>query len=218
MSLREWVRRNVPFSTTVYEQAEHRMRRRSSRSALASLEDSGAPLWLDLGGGARAGRDGWLNIDITRQCDIYWDLREGIPFPDGRVARLYSSHVLEHLTFRDGQALMREGLRVLQPGGSFSVCVPDAGMYIRAYAEGRQLPEDFFGWTPAVNGSTAIDMVNYTAYMDGHHAYMFDQENLVRRLELAGFERVTPREFDPTIDRPERDFESIYAIAHKPAG
>jgi len=31
---------------------------------------------------------------------------------------------------------------------------------------------------PAWNDTTKIDYVNYTAYMDNDHRYMFDEENL----------------------------------------
>jgi hypothetical protein len=32
-----------------------------------------------------------------------------------------------------------------------------------------------------------MDRLNYIAYMDGHHRYMFDEENLLRVLVQAGF-------------------------------
>jgi hypothetical protein len=53
------------------------------------------------------------------------------------------------------------------------------------------------------------------AYMDGHHRYMFDSENLIVLLQKAGFRNVKLRQFDPEIDNLERDFESIYASAEK---
>ena len=52
--------------------------------------------------------------------------------------------------------------------------------------------------------------------MGGAHKYMFDQENLLFILINKGFENVRPRSFDPSMDRKDRDFESIYAEATKP--
>jgi len=40
---------------------------------------------------------------------------------------------------------------------------------------------------------------------------MFDEENLVFILKSKGFRNVRLREFDPSLDMPERDIESIYA-------
>ena len=156
-----------------------------------------------------------MTIDMVHGCDLYWDLRDGMPFDDGSVEAVYSSHLFEHLDFVSGQALMGEALRVLAPGGSFSICVPNARMYIASYVENNALPSEYYGWRPAFNGTTAIDAVNYVAYMDGHHKYMFDEENLVRRLTLAGFSDAQLRAFDPSTDFAERDFESIYAIGYK---
>lgn len=52
-------------------------------------------------------------------------------------------------------------------------------------------------------------------YMNGQHKYMFDEENLINTLLMAGFKKVNLREFDSMIDLSERDYESIYAVARK---
>jgi len=210
------VMRAIPGATSAYEFGDRQRRRLAARSTLKQLKASGRELWLDIGGGDRHGSGGWTTVDLVTGCDLYWDLRDGLPFADNSVARVYSSHLFEHLEFRDGQALMSECLRALRPGGSFSICVPNAAMYIRSYTDGSPLPDDYFGWRAAFNTTTPIDAVNYIAYMDGHHKYMFDRENLVRRLELAGLADVHLREFDASIDMAERDYESIYAEGIKP--
>ena len=173
-------------------------------------------IFLEVGAGDKKGENGWLTIDMTRNCDIYWDLRRGIPFPNESISKIYSSHFFEHLSFKEGQKFLDECLRVLVPGGIFSICVPNSRMYIEAYLNNSDLNKNqFFGYKPAYNNTTKIDYVNYTAYMDGHHKYMFDEENLIYILTLKGFQNVRLRKFDPDIDRKERDFESIYADATK---
>ena len=66
-----------------------------------------------------------------------------------------------------------------------------------------------------VDTNSAIDQLNYAAYMKDQHKYLFDEENLVNTLKKAGFSRVKLRDFDSSIDRLERDYESIYAHAIK---
>ncbi len=129
---------------------------------------------------------------------------------------IYSSHLLEHLTYSQGQALLKESIRLLKPGGTFSICVPNARIYVEHYLDVREVPQDYFGWKPAYNNTTSIDAINYVAYMDGEHKYMFDQENLLHILTRAGFQDVKERDFDPATDRAERDYESLYAIGTKP--
>jgi len=51
--------------------------------------------------------------------------------------------------------------------------------------------------------------------MDGHHRHMFDSKNLIAILEKVSFKNVKLRDFDPSLDKPERDYESIYAEATK---
>jgi predicted SAM-dependent methyltransferase len=176
----------------------------------------GNDILLEVGAGDKKGINGWITIDVTRKCDIFWDLRRGIPFPDKSVAKIYSSHFLEHLSFREGQAFLDECLRVLINGGSFSICVPNARIYIEAYFMNYKSENDhFFGYKPAYNNTTKIDSVNYMAYMDGHHKYMFDKENLIYILENKGFRKARLREFDKDLDLKDRDFQSIYAQAEK---
>lgn len=191
-------------------------RQLGSRAKVRRLLRERAPLRVEVGAGARRGREGWVTLDLARGCDVYWDLRRGMPFPDGSVAKVYSSHFLEHLTFREGQRFLDECLRVLVPGGVFSICVPDARRYLEAYVRGEALPAEFFGYAPAFNNTTRIDYANHIAYMDGQHRYMFDAENLVHRLAARGFRNARLRAFDPALDLAERDFHSLYAEAEKP--
>ena len=215
MSLRESVRR-IPLAKEAYEYVTTQWGMRKTKSKIDRLLRSGTEIKIDLGGGYQPGRNGWLNVDVSPQADLFWDLRFGIPFPDGSVHHIYSSHLFEHLTFEQTQGLLRECIRVLVPGGSFSIAVPDARRYIEAYVYGTQVPGGKLGWEPADNGTTAIDAVNYVAYMGGEHRYMFDQENLIHILTLGGLDRVSARLYDATTDLRERDFESIYAIGFAP--
>jgi len=213
--VRERIRTAIPFSTDIYEWQQHVRRRAAAKRSLYELINAKRPLRLELGAGGKPGTNGWLTIDTEHGCDLYWDLREPLPFPDGSVQQIYSSHLWEHLPYRDGQRLLQECVRLLAPGGSFSICVPNGRLYIEAYINGETLPSDYFGWEPAYNNTSAIDAVNYVAYMDGEHRYLFDQENLEQRLRIAGLVQVRARHFDPELDSRERDFESIYAIGFK---
>jgi hypothetical protein len=93
--------------------------------------------------------------------------------------------------------------------------VANAKKYIEAYLGSHLGGEEFFRYKPAFNNTTKIDYINYTAYMDGEHKYMFDEENIIHILQAKGFRDVKPRAFDVRLDRKDRDFESIYADARK---
>jgi len=112
--------------------------------------------------------------------------------------------------------LLKECFRVLKPGGFFSVCVPNAGLYLNAYSHPESFDASFILYQPAIISEQKMDIINYIAYMDGEHRYMFDQDNLVQVLSQAGFVNVCPRNFDSELDSPERKRESVYAICSKP--
>lgn len=209
---KDLLRRALPIAVPIAAALRHRRSLQKIRWILRERRE----ICIELGAGQKAGTPPWVTIDITPSCDLYWDLRRGIPFPDASVSRIYSSHFFEHLTFSQTQQFLDECRRVLKPGGNFSVCVPNARLYIDAYVNGKTLdPAQFLGYGPAYNRSTPIDYVNYCAYMAGEHKYMFDEENLLFILKSKGFRNVRPREFDPTLDLRERHHESIYAEAEK---
>jgi len=170
---------------------------------------------LELGSGAKKGSNGWTTVDICG-ADIPHDLRKGIPLPDNSVDRIYTSHMLEHIPYKELLVFINECFRVLKQGGELSVCVPNAGYYIKAYMNRERFLPVGKGYYPAlVDTGSFIDQVNYIAYMDDLHKYMFDEENLVNTLKMAPFSEVRLRGFDESLDLESRDFESIYASAIK---
>lgn len=61
------------------------------------------------------------------------DLRYGIPFEDETFDVVYHSHFLEHLHPSDGQSMLRECRRVLRPGGTIRIVVPDLERIAKRY-------------------------------------------------------------------------------------
>jgi predicted SAM-dependent methyltransferase len=173
-------------------------------------------IYIELGSGPKKGKNGWITIDRINKVDLVWDLSKGIPFPDNSVDRIYSSHLFEHLMYADILKLLSESKRVLKPGGEFSICVPNAKIFLDAYYginKEKVIKENI--WEYGYNYTTKIDLVNYIAYMRDEHKYMFDDENLLFILGKNGFENVKLRDFDPSIDMASRINESLYAVANK---
>jgi predicted SAM-dependent methyltransferase len=170
---------------------------------------------LDLGSGARRGCDDWVTVDLVG-ADINYDLKNGLPLPDRSVDVIYSSHLLEHIPYKALLIFLSECYRVLKNNGEFLVCVPNAALYIKAYTEGTNFGANHNLHLPAiVDTGSRIDQLNYTAYMDGEHHFMFDNENIVNILLRAGFADVRLRNYDPELDSIDRYYESLYAVAIK---
>lgn len=101
---------------------------------------------VNLGCGPRP-IEGFVNVDLLELpgVDVHADVRGPLPFEDGSVDLLYASHVLEHLATAEVPETLREWRRVLRPGGSLLVAVPDLDLVARHLVE-------FRGWfTPPHN-------------------------------------------------------------------
>jgi len=197
----------------------HKQLKALSLSKVSQWVDSRLPIRMEIGAGEEPNKHGWFTLDRNSFCDLYWDLIDGMPFPDSTVTAIYASHVLEHIPVEGLPVLLRECYRSLKPGGSISICVPNARLYIEAYLNGRRFLDKTSPqcWQPGWHETgSLIDQVNYIAFMGGEHKFMFDEENLLSLLRQAGFEGASLRSFDQELDRADRDFESIYAIGFKP--
>ena len=91
---------------------------------------------LNIGCGASFHAD-WVNLDAAPVSPAVraHDLAEPLPFADGHFAAVYASHVLEHFDPAGGLRLLRECLRVLEPGGVARIVVPDLEGIARAYLQ-----------------------------------------------------------------------------------
>ena len=81
---------------------------------------------LHIGGHVRA--EGWEVFDANAGpvVDHVGDAGDLSRFATGTFAAVYASHVLEHFDYKDGLlAALREWHRVLAPGGTLYVSVPD---------------------------------------------------------------------------------------------
>jgi len=88
--------------------------------------------------------DGWENIDFYSSGPAVRrvNLLHGLPYPPNSFDLVYSSHVLEHFTRPQCRAMLLECFRVLKPGGSVRVVVPDIALTIDEYQRVRRLPDD----------------------------------------------------------------------------
>lgn len=83
------------------------------------------PIRLHIGG--RKAREGWKIFDIEArdEVDFVGDVRDMSAFAEASCAEVYASHVLEHLPPQDILAVLNGLHRILVPGGTLYLSVPD---------------------------------------------------------------------------------------------
>lgn len=178
--------------------------------------------YLNIGAGPYA-KEGYFNLDYNYApgIDLFWDLKNPLPMKTGSIGGIFTEHCLEHLEFEVNQRLLRELHRILMPGRTIRIVVPDGEMYVRSYAEGRDMP---FGsversrdpqWTP-------MQSINMLFYGHGHR-FIYDFATMKCCLEEAGFVDVRKEQFGSgrdrklLIDQEVRRCESLYVEASKSA-
>ncbi len=168
------------------------IRRLSARRAYVRyLADSPEPR-LHLGSGGQL-LSGWLNVDSdVDDGAVYLNASRRLPFSDGTFAMVMSEHMIEHMRPAEVQGLLAECRRVLRGGGTLRISTPDARgvMSLLDHPEDgaeyarlvdRHLPRDF--------PRTSLGVVNY-AFTGWGHVFLYDEDELQRRLLAAGFTEV----------------------------
>ena len=168
---------------------------------------------------------GWVNVDMNPKGDLTTDLREGLPFADDTAELIYTEHSLEHF-YREHDApfLLRECLRVLEPGGRIRITVPDASIYVDYYM-GRLDPKasEAIERTHRRFNGTRMDILNSAFRWKHQHHYMYDEETLRALLTEVGFTDLERKEFGNSDveelrgrDQEDRRFDTLYMEAKKP--
>lgn len=101
-----------------------------------STASTDAPLRLHIGGQEPHPEWKIVNIMPGKFTDYVRSCTDLSIFPDGSVAEIYASHVMEHLGYQRelGRAL-KEFNRILTPGGRLRVSVPDLPTLCRIYLD-----------------------------------------------------------------------------------
>jgi predicted SAM-dependent methyltransferase len=153
---------------------------------------------LQLGAGEHP-HDGWLNTDLHgygRDDLVFLDVRKRFPLPDASFDLVYSEHMLEHLTYAQGQGCLRECLRVLKPGGVIRVATPSLERIARLY-DGDDLQERYVRWAvetlePETDAPLPGVAIN-NFFRSWGHRFIYDPATLRHALTEAGFVDVEER-------------------------
>ena len=83
---------------------------------------------LEIGAGLnpQKPKEEWVHQDIRKLdgIDIVCNCNK-LPFEDGYLNEVFSSHVIEHVGWRNVKAVLVEWLRVLEPNGRLEIITPD---------------------------------------------------------------------------------------------
>lgn len=141
--------------------------------------------------------NGWVNIDNNSdnnisKLDLNWDLRNALPFEDNSADFIYNEHFFEHLTIEEGLKSLQDFKRVLKPDGVLRIAMPDLLDVVKMYNNPNWKTDnaEFFQKFGLDFIQTRAEYVNISLRWWGHK-WLYDWEELERRLKEAGFAEIT---------------------------
>jgi len=162
---------------------------RRLKAASTALGAVVQPLKLHLGCGGISFQ-GWVNVDLenSTKANLLWNLTDPFPLPDRCCSLIYSEHVMGHFTVEDGLKIFRESHRLRAPGGMLRVAMPSFEYCVESYVKDSWRP-DFDRWEELRGVKTRCEAVNVAMRWWGH-LWLYDREELHRRLAEAGFRQI----------------------------
>ena len=141
--------------------------------------------------------EGWINLDIESDnpmADVICDAREELPFENNSCSLVYNEHFLEHLTVEEGVSFLKECHRVLEPGGILRISMPSLEYIIDKYSSENWRDQDWLTWKDFEFVKTRAEMINIS-FRWWEHKWLYDQEELTRRLSEAGYVNIRQMEW-----------------------
>jgi len=146
---------------------------------------------------------------------MYGDIVKGLPVQLGSAARLYASHVLEHLSYCDAVAALKNSYSVLRPGGVFRLIVPDLAVRASRYVERVKAHDacaahdflDSLMMSERRSRSVGVDV--FSALGNSRHRWMWDEASMAEALERSGFIDIRRCAFGDSPDEAFSEVEDI---------
>ena len=181
--------------------------------------------YLDLGCGPNI-HPCFINLDYAWRpgINLCWDITKGLPLADRSLAGIFSEHCLEHLSLATTDGVLAECWRVLQPGGTLRIVVPDGELYLMGYsslmagAAGRLPYADSDSYQGLYSPMLSVNRI----FREHGHLFIYDYVTLAQLLERRGFIAIRREHFRSgydqqlLIDSEHRAQESLYVEAQRP--
>lgn len=164
---------------------------------------------------------GWINSDVKDEpgVDLVADIKQGLPLETNSIDYAVSIHALPEFSYPELVPALEELHRVLAPGATLRLALPDLRRGIDAYLAGE---EDYFKVgreeVASLGGRFIVQMLWY-----GYSRTLFTPDFALELLQRAGFAEprecafgVTASGIAEIVELDNREDESFFVEARKP--
>ena len=179
-----------------------KIRRKRGEQAVEMHSAGGEPLWLHLGCG-QVHIPGFVHVDNqpAPHVDYVADVTRLDFIASDSADLIYASHLLEHFGRWEFRDTLTEWRRVLKPGGTLRLAVPDFAACAKIYYE-KGLEDGLSGIIGLICGGQR-DAGDY-------HKMIFDEPLLTRELRGQGFRNVRRWDWRETEHSQIDDYAQAY--------
>lgn len=137
-------------------------------------------------------KDQIANIEWNKINKIeFVDATKKLPFSNSSLDCIYSSHMLEHLSYDDAKFFISESFRVLRHNGILRLAVPDLGIAIDDYIKNKDADAFIKGLhvaPPPISNLKQKIILLLNGYR--HHQWMYDNNSLSLLVKNCGFRKI----------------------------
>ena len=167
----------------------------------------------------------FINMDIEWKPNVIpWDISvirdDNYPIETSSLEGIYTEHCLEHIPFSATKDNLKEFYRMLKPGGTVRIAVPDGEIFIDMYLKARNGEPYEIPHEDELGEPTPMMVLNKVARGYGH-LFLFDFDTFKYLMEEIGFKDIKKETFrhgrNPRllVDSELRKAESLYVEATK---
>lgn len=133
--------------------------------------------------------EGWTNMDLHPHVGaIQHDARQPFPYGDNSIDFMFSEHFIEHLNETESLVYLKECHRILKPGAvvrTSTFCIDEIMRNCVTDLKWDEYKKTLLGGRFSHLARTQF--FNLAVHEAGIHKYMWNNDELIRYLEVAGF-------------------------------
>jgi len=158
----------------------------------------------------------WLNSDFFPSSDsiLHLDATGAFPFANDTFDYIFSEHMIEHIPYSNGLAMLSECHRILRNNGKIRISTPNLQFLIDLYRDNKsELQREYIKWATDnfIKSAPYYDdtFVINNFVRDWGHLFIYDIKTLRSSLEKAGFINIIRCNLNESNDETLQNLENV---------